>query len=293
MDDTLVDAREARVSVFDRGFRAGEGVFETLRSYGGHCFRLDPHLERAFAGAAALGFDPPPYSAVRSAVTTTADANTPRLDGADAALRLTLTPGAVDPAAPWPPPPSAGRPTLVVTCSRLADRSRDYGHGVTAATVPYGRELPQVKALSYLTSRLAREAARQRGADEALLLGAAGDVLEGAASNVFAVVGSRLITPPLAAGILPGVTRGVVMEVAADAGYEVDEAPLPLATLIAADEALLTATTREVVPLVAVDGAPIGAGRPGRAAARLLAAYRTEVARERASDAGARRDGAP
>lgn len=277
----LVAAEDATISVFDRGFRAGEGVFETLRSYGGHPFRLEAHLDRAFRGAQVLGFEPPARADVHAAVRATATANNRLADGVDGALRLTLTPGTIDPHAPWPPPAQAFEPTLVVTWSRLALPAGYHDRGISAVTVPFARDMPEVKAVTYLAASRAKAAARARGADEALLTDAAGHVLEGAASNVFAVVDDTLITPPVAAGLLPGVTRSVVLELAPRLGLPVRESVLPAAAWRGASEAFVTATTREVVPLVAVDGVQVGAGLPGPHTIALLAAYREEVRRER------------
>jgi D-amino acid aminotransferase len=281
VDGGLVPADEARVSVFDRGFRTGEGVFETFRVYGDHVFRLDAHLARAFEGARVIGFDVGRAADVREACITTARANAARLGGDDSVLRLTLTPGTLDPEAPFPGRPDTG-PTVVVTSQRLAVPATLHRDGIAVATVAGGRALPQVKALSYLTATVARQRAADRGAQEALLVDAhTGEVLEGAASNVFAVLDGRLVTPPRDAGLLAGVTRSVVLEVAARLDLEVTEAPLPLDDLHAAAEVLLTATTREVVPVVRVDDTTVGDGRPGPVTHRLHAAFRDEVARER------------
>ena len=277
VDTGLVPLAEARVSVLDQGFRTGEGVFETLRAYDGHPFRLGAHLDRAADGARRLGFALPERYQVERAVQATIDAN--RGLARDLAVRVTVTPGPLDPSTPWPPV-STGHPTLVVTAHALHDRPHDHD-GVTAVTVGWGREVAEVKAVSYLASTLARRAAAQAGADEALLTDGRGNVVEGATSNVFAITGDRLRTPPTDGGLLAGVTRATVLELGPGAGLLVEEAPLTAATLQGADEAFLTASTREVVPLVRVDGTAVGDGRPGPVTARLQAAYRTAVERER------------
>jgi len=280
VDDGLVAATEASVSVYDRGFRGGEGVFETLRAYGNHPFRLTAHARRAVTGAADLGF------VLREAVLTdairaTVTANLDTLAGADSVVRLTASAGPIDPESPFPGTP-VGEPTVVVTSQRLAVDTRIQTDGVSAATVPLARELPHVKAVSYLVALTARRRAREQGADEALFTTADGRVLEAAAANVFAVVGGRVVTPPLAQALLAGVTRGVVLELARAHELPIDERPLELAELAGCDEAFLTATTREVMPLVEVDRAPVGDGLPGPVTRSLQAAYRDEVARERA-----------
>ena len=281
----LVPARTATISAFDRGFRNGEGVFETFRAYGEHVFRLDAHLERAREGASTLGFDPGEHDALATAVRVTAQTNLAVLEGADSALRLTVSPGSIDPESPFPGSPRP-EPTVVVTSHRLAIPRAVHRHGIRAAAVPFAREMPHVKSVSYLIAVTARRQAQAVGADEALLTDAAGDVLEGTSTNVFAVIEGRLVTPPIDAGLLAGVTRAVVVEVAARLGIEVQERPLPLAALTGADEAFLTATTREVIPLVAVDEVRIGDGRPGPVTRRVHTGYREEVERERATAAG-------
>lgn len=277
--DGLVDATQARVSVFDRGFRTGEGVFETLRAYGTHPFRLEAHLERAAAGADTLGFDLPDRGELSHAILETARANA--AEGRDLALRLTVTPGEVDPEAVFPPVvESEPTPTVVVTGNALRYDAAMYRDGVSAAVVAWSREIPQVKAVSYLAASLARREARAQGADEALLTDPRGMVLEGSYSNVFAVIRGVLVTPPLEAGILPGVTRAVTLAVAGDEGLAVEERPLSVTELVEADESFLTASTREIVPLVRVAGRTVGEGRPGPVTQALHEGYRAEVRRE-------------
>lgn len=281
VDGRLVPTAAATVSVHDRGFRGGEGVFETLRAYGDHPFRLSAHVRRAAEGAAELGFHLD-QGRLADACRTTAVANLDAHGGADSVVRLTASAGRIDPDSPFPGVP-VGEPTVVVTSHPLRPDPAVWERGVSAVTVPLARELPHVKAVSYLVSLTARRRAREAGAHEALLTTPDARVLEAAAANVFAVVDGGLVTPPVREGLLAGVTRGVVLEVAARLGLPVDERPLPVTELAAADEALLTATTREVVPLVTVDGRPVGDGRPGPVTGRLHEGYRAEVARERAS----------
>lgn len=280
IDGQLLPATEATVSAYDLGFRSGAGVFETFRAYGEHVFRLQAHLRRAVEGAGQLGFEIDGRQRLAEAVTATCSANLEALEHRDSALRLVVTPGPIDPAGPFPGRP-VGRPTVAVTSHRLLERPAIYREGIAVVTVPSTRPLPQVKSVSYVAATQARRRAREAGAEEALLARADGRVLEGASSNVFAVVDGRLITPPVEAGILAGVTRGVVLEVAARTDIEVEEDTLHADELTAADEVLITSTTREVVPVVAVDGHPVGTGEPGPVAARLLEGYRRVVDRER------------
>lgn len=274
----LVPLEHARVHVLDPGFRTGEGVFETMRAYAGHTFRMSDHLDRAVAGAARLGFVTPHRDELVHAVEATVAAN--RQVSPDLAVRLTLTPGPLDPSTPWPMS-SLGQPTAVVTAHALALSPAMYTHGVRAVTVPWMREMADVKSVSHLAASMARRHARDLGADEALLTDGDGHVVEGAGSNVFVVVDGGLWTPPIEAGLLAGVTRATVLDLAPRVGIRVSQAPLPLDSLLGADEVLLTASTREVVPVVRVDETTIGSGRPGPVVAELLAAYRRAVDEER------------
>jgi branched-subunit amino acid aminotransferase/4-amino-4-deoxychorismate lyase len=278
VDGELVPITQATVSVLDRGFRSGEAVFETLRAYGDHPFRLDAHVQRARSGAEVLGFSLD-GEVLRAAVTATATANAERLGGEDSALRLTASAGSLDPASPFPGAPY-GDPTVVVTSHRLAIDPRVYADGVTAITVALTRELPQVKGVSYAAALAARRRARAAGADEALLISPDDRILEGASSNVFAVVDGRLVTPPLKEGLLEGVTRGVVLQLAASQGIDVELRTLHRDELLGATEAFLTASVRQLMPLVAVDGSPLTDGRPGTVTRAMQAAYRAEVERE-------------
>ena len=274
VDGELVPLERASISVLDQGFRTGEGVFETMRSYGRHVFRLGRHLDRAATGAVRLGFEVPPREELVGAVRAVVDANAEVAP--DLAVRLTVTPGPLDPYAPWPMSP-LGQPTVVVTAHALHVSAAMYEHGVRAITVPWQRELADVKSVSHLSATMARRQARALGADEALLCDRDGHVAEGASSNVFAVAGSRLLTPPLGPGLLAGVTRATVLELADDLAVELHRAPVPLDALYAADEVFLTASTREVVPVVRVDDTPVAEGRPGELTRRLHAAYRDRV----------------
>jgi branched-chain amino acid aminotransferase len=277
IDGELVPAEQATVSVYDRGFRTGEGVFETLRAYGEHVFRLDAHLRRARAGAAELGFDAGPGQRLATAVRETSSANAAAFEGADTAVRLTISAGTVDPDSPIPGRPM-GPPTVVVTSHPLAPAPAT----MTAVSVDLARELPHVKAVSYLVAVTARRQAAQRGADEALLTDGGGRVLEGASSNLFVVRDGGVVTPHRDGGLLAGVTRQVVLELAHAGGVAVTERPLWLSEVVDADEAFLTSTTRGLIPLVAVDGRQLRhRDGPGPVTARLQEAYAAEVRRER------------
>ncbi len=261
---------EAALSLFDRGARDGEGLYETLRIYRGRPFLWERHMERLVLSAAVLGF-PVPASPVtlREALDEVLAAE--RLD--EAVTRITVTRGI-----------PGGRPTRTgawLEAEPLAARLWR-GTRAGAATVIVSKRpfepgsLGPHKTTSRLAYRLAGEEARAARADETLLVSPQGQVLEGAVSNVFAVVGGEVLTPPLASGILPGVTRALVLRLCATAGIGAREQTLTLADLRAADEVFLTNSVQEVVSV----GTLAGHGVRGRAlAGKLLEAYRGEVAR--------------
>jgi branched-chain amino acid aminotransferase len=269
-------AGAAHLSALDRGFTLADGVFETVRVYGGTAFRLDAHLDRLARAAAALEIALP--ADVR-ATALAAVAEGP----ASASLRITLSrgPGAGGAA----PPPVAGPPTVVVAVAPLAPFPPSlYEHGL-AAHVASGRRNERamtagLKTLSYTDATAALVEARRAGADEAIFLDTRDRCSEAASSNLFAWDGATLLTPPLSCGALPGITRGAVLALAAARGVPADERPFGLDELVAAREAFLTSSLRELAPLVRVDGRALGDGRPGPVTRELAAAYRDLVRAE-------------
>lgn len=280
----LVDAATATIPATDRGFRSGEGVFETLRCYGGHVFRLDAHLRRAVEGAEQLGIEVE-RELLAEAIGSTVRANTRAHSTPDTVVRLTLSAGPIEVTSAFPGTPT-GTPTIVVTTHDLLADPGLAGRGIGVRSVALTRSVAHLKSVSYLAAIVAQRQARAAGADDALLVtdDAHAQVLEGAAGNVLAITGRRLHTPPDDGRLLAGIARAVVLASAADLGLEVVEAPLTLAELHRADEVAMTSSVREVVPVVAVDGRAIGDGRPGPHTATLHAAYRDEVRREAEAD---------
>lgn len=265
--------KEACVSVFDRGFCYGDGVFETLRAYKGHIFRLIDHLERLQRAAARIYLNVPESP---DKLETILYEILKRNELSDAILRATLTRGAsdgefdIDPSAP---------PTLVVT-ARPAERLPEtfYKEGVTLALVPdCAPRLPgvnaQVKAASFLPYVLARKLARDRGYWDGILLNARGELCDASTSNVFVVQESTLKTPPVNESVLSGITRKVVLELARHVNVTALEMPLVEQDVYEAQEVFLTNTGIELLPVTAVEGHPIGSGRPGPVRRKLHAEF--------------------
>lgn len=271
----LVDPSDPVLHADDEAFLRGRAAFETIRVYGGRPFRLDEHLDRLAGSAERL--DLPGLDGVdlrRLAGQALAAAGEP-----DAVLRLYLTPGRED----------AGRPTALAMVSKLPpDLEERRERGLRAITVPLGLEpglradapwlLGGVKSTSYAVNMAAEAEARRRGADDAVFLASGGIVLEAPVSNVWWRVGGTLFTPSLELGILAGVTRAALLEEAPAAGYEVQEGSYRVERLTAAEEAFTSSSVREVMAVVELDGAPVGDGRPGPAAAELQGALRRAAA---------------
>jgi branched-subunit amino acid aminotransferase/4-amino-4-deoxychorismate lyase len=270
IDGALVRGERATFSAFDRGARDGEGLFETLRVYEGRPFGWDRHLERLVISAAELGFPVPPApERLRAALDEVLAAEGLR----DATARVTVTRGI-----PGRPSRAGAWVEVQPIDARLwrgvrTGRARAIVSGAAFAPGSLGRH----KTTSRLAYQLARDEARAAGADEALLLDGTGQLLEGATSNVFVVHQGRARTPPLSLGILPGVTRALVIELAREIGLEIGEAPVADASLAGADEVFLTNSVQEIVPLAALGERNLPSRFWGE---RLLERYRARVARE-------------
>ena len=247
----------------DQGVLRGRAVFETIRVYDGRPFRLGAHLDRLGASAARIGLPPVDAPGLTRAVEEAlAAAGEP-----DAVLRLLWTPGRE----------GQQRPTGLALVSTLppghdALRAR----GIRLAVVEWapGELIAGTKSTSYAENMAAQDDAARRDADDALFVAPDGTVLEAPTSNVWWREDRRLLTPSLELPILAGVTRATLLELVSDAGYGVEEGRFPLSRLLAAAEAFLTSSIREVMPVVAIDGAPIGDGTPGPAAESLQRALR-------------------
>jgi branched-chain amino acid aminotransferase len=279
LNGRFVPEQEAVVSVFDRGFLFGDGLFETVRAYSGNLFRLGQHLTRLADAADTLSIPLPPVSTLAASLRETLSRN----DLSDAILRLTVTRGI---GAAWVDPATLTEPTcVIVPRAPIIIPPEKYAAGCSAVTVRHDAScLPdanerKMKSLSFLNHVLAKMEAGRRGADEAIIL-RNGHLTEATVSNLFWVSGSFLKTPALSTGILEGVTRGVVMELAGTARLTVQEGLYEIDDLSSADEAFLTNTGHELFPLTSIDGHFIASGRVGPITQRLHHLFRQQVEKE-------------
>ena len=263
------------VSARDRGLTLGDGVFETMRARGGTIFRLGRHLARLERSLTVLEIPVPPelHEWVDDAA---------RKAGDDASIRLTVTRGA-GPAGVAPP--AAPQPTVIVSVGPMPSfPATIYSDGLSAHVVSGRRNeyamTAGLKTLAYVDSVAGLLEARRAGADEALFLDTEGHCSEASASNLFIATGTELVTPPLSCGVLPGITRETVMELARVEKIAVAERTIGLHEVRAAKEAFLTSSLRGIAPLVRIGGKPIGRAAPGDLTRRLTAAYLALVDRE-------------
>jgi branched-chain amino acid aminotransferase len=284
LNGTLIPRSQARVSVFDHGFLYGYGLFETMRAYHGTIFLLDRHLKRLLDSAAAIGLRTGLVSIdLAKACTDTLKANALQ----EARLRLTVSRGE---AASFLGSSSDVTPTVLVTATDYSPMpAQTYDNGFKAGVSSFRRysqsPLSNLKSTNYLLSVLAKMEAETTGLDEALLLNEGDFIAEGSISNVFLVANSGLITPPVESGSLPGITRQVVLELAGALNINVREVDIRLEDLGNFDEAFLTNSVMELMPLVEVRDKTgkvitVGSGKPGEITRRLMTAYREMVERE-------------
>ncbi|MES1178568.1 MAG: aminotransferase class IV [Myxococcales bacterium] len=275
IDGLLVPPERAVVSVFDRGFLYGDSVFETLRTYHGQPFDLDLHLARLERSAARVVIPLPVSLAVLEREVLQAIAAHP---SPERYVRLTLSRGVgrslgLD-------PELAETPLRVIAVMDLTLPPPElYERGIHAITYRIERAsdtigVADAKVGNYLLAVLAMRAARAAGAQEALLEVANGDLLEGTTSNVFAVFSGKLRTAPESGAILPGITRAHLLELAGAAGMPVELRAVHKAELAGADEVFICSSIRELVPVVNIDGQPVGPGVPGPVTRELLRLYR-------------------
>ena len=271
----ITGERDALVSVFDHGFLYGEGVYETLRTYNRRVFLYDRHVRRLRRSAAMIELDVPfTDQALADEIERTLSA---AAFGGEAYIRVLLTRGVGDLTYD---PKATPSPTVVIIVKPQIDPAPEaYSAGVRVAIVDIVRNHPRsvnplIKSNNLMNSALAMQEALRRGAFEGVMRNYRGELAECTTSNLFIVKDGIVRTPPLDAGLLPGITREFIFEIGARIGVPVAEAPLHDDDLYGADEAFLTSTTREAVPIVRVDDRAIGTGTPGPVTERLLAAFR-------------------
>ncbi|HEX6434220.1 MAG TPA: branched-chain-amino-acid transaminase [Gemmatimonadales bacterium] len=277
LDGKWCDRNTAMISVYDHGLLYGDGVFEGIRAYGGKIFRLMEHLERLYDSAKAICLTIP--LSPDELVATTEEAL--RRSGIhEAYIRHIVTRGVGDLGLD---PRKCPRPTLIIivdTIKLWPEQVYEAGLNVVTAGTPIPQReslSPRVKSLNYLAHILAKLEGINAGADEVIMLDSAGFVAEGSGQNIFVVKHGRLRTPPPHAGILRGVTRDVVIELAAKAGYTVEESMMNRYDIYTADEAFLTGTATEIVAMRQLDGRVIGGGKAGPITRDLRARFQALV----------------
>lgn len=277
LNGKLVPGEDARVSTFDRGFLYGDGLFETMRVYGGTPFRWDEHIARMAKSAGRLGIRWDGYAPDKASAVRLLEENGLK----DACLRITMTRGlhsgdlglSAD-----------GAPTVVMVAEECRPPAReDYENGVEAVLMknPWLSPLAAHKTLSYLPYLAAKQVSRDAGARETLLCNHFGQLTEGASSNAFVVFSGRIFTPPAEGQILDGIARRVTIKAARDAGLQVTEDYINWRDVTEADEIFITNSVIEVLPVTKLDGVNVGpGGEVGPVSRKVLEGYREEVKKE-------------
>ncbi|MDQ6631409.1 MAG: branched-chain-amino-acid transaminase [Verrucomicrobiota bacterium] len=273
IDGKYYDEAKAKISVFDHGLLYGDGIFEGIRAYNGRVFKLKEHIDRLFYSAKAILLTiPMSHEAIMKAVIATCRQNNIRAGY----IRLIVTRGVGG--LGLNPNKCKAPSTIIIADEIQIYPAAIYQRGLEIITVPTTRNLhsalnPAIKSLNYLNNVLAKIEANNGGCEEAVMLNADGFVAECTADNIFIVKENQLFTPPLSAGALYGITRGVVMDLARETGLQVGEPNLTRYDLFCADECFLTGTGAEIIPVVKIDGRIIGAGKPGATTKNLVTKY--------------------
>ena len=268
LNGEFLPSDQARISVFDRGFIFGDGVYEVIPVFGGRLFREAHHLTRLDASLAAIRLRNPHTTAEWNNIFTRLLAQ----GSGDQSIYLQVTRGVAPRDHAFPPNVT---PTVFAYAQPLKySPPEQLAQGVAAVTAEDIRwSRCDIKAIALLANALLRQQAIEQGAVEAILV-RDGIVTEGAASNIFVVTNGRLITAPKGPFILPGITRDLAVEIARAHGIPCDELPVKLGTLLAADEVWLTSSTKEILPITRIDGRPVGSGKPGPMHAKMFALYK-------------------
>jgi branched-chain amino acid aminotransferase len=287
IDGQFYSEGDAKISVFDHGLLYGDGVFEGIRTYGGRVFELDPHIDRLYASAQTLALEIP---ISRDELIEAMMECVRRNEAYDGYIRLVVTRGKGDLGLN---PKKCPKATVFCIAGGITLYPAEvYQKGFKIKTLATRRNDPQavnpaVKSLNYLNNVLGALELRGTDVDEGLFLTTSGYVCECTADNFFLIKGRKLMTPSTALGALGGITRGVVMRLAAAMGMEVEEGFYTLHDVYNADEAFLTGTAAEVGPVVEVDRRPIGAGVPGPTTKDIIARFH-EYAQNTGTPVGAR-----
>jgi branched-chain amino acid aminotransferase len=273
IDGKYYDEKNAKISVFDHGLLYGDGVFEGIRAYNGRVFKLKEHIDRLYYSAKAILLTiPMSHAEMMKTVVETCRRNKIR----DGYIRLVVTRGV---GGLGLNPNRCKVPSIIIIADKIQlYPTAMYKRGLDIITVPTVRNLhsavnPAIKSLNYLNNILAKIEANNGGCEEAIMLNAEGFVSECTGDNIFIVKGNQLMTPPLSAGALYGITRGVVMDLARENGMLVSEPNLTRYDLFIADECFLTGTGAELIPVVKIDGRVIGSGKPGQVTKDLVQRY--------------------
>ena len=273
IDGQFYDEGKAMVSVFDHGLLYGDGVFEGIRIYSGRVFKLKEHIDRLFYSAKAILLElPMSHAELMKATVDTCRENNLR----DGYIRLVVTRGV---GTLGLNPRSCKNPSVIIIAGKIQVYPPElYTKGMDIVTVPTTRNLhsavnPAIKSLNYLNNILAKIEANNAGVEEAVMLNSEGFVAECTADNLFIIKNGELLTPPNSAGALYGITRGTVMDLAAQSGMKVSEPNLTRYDLFNADECFLTGTGAEIMPVVKIDGRVIGTGKPGALTRKLVDSY--------------------
>jgi branched-chain amino acid aminotransferase len=279
IDGKLLAPDDARVSVFDRGFLYGDGAFEVMRTYSGRPFRESDHLERLRDSCERLLLPvksgPEQWSAT---IARTIEAS----GLPECYVRFMITRGVAPMGLHLGEAQNPSELCFALPLRPYPDElyARGVAIGLTQATrAADGTRAAGAKTSNYLASVLALHEVQQRGCHEAIILGPHGEVVEGASSNIFILRDYEVYTPPIEAGILPGITRKVVIELAQLLGFKVNETQVLPSDLYKADEVFITSTMREIMPVVRVDDVTIPPGRPGMTTQMMINAFRAVAAR--------------
>jgi branched-chain amino acid aminotransferase len=281
LDGKWVSKEKATLSVFDHGVLYGDGVFEGIRAYQGHVFRLNKHLERLYESAKKIELTIPiPQTEMEQVVKEALQKN----NLSDAYIRLLVTRGIGDLGLDIRQCPT---PSIVVIADKLAlYPARYYENGLESAIVSVRRNIsealdPTIKSMNYLNMILAKIEANKKGVPEAIMLNHQGYVAECSGDNVFYVKGDSVITPPVSAGLLEGITRGAVMELIGNkTAYKLKEELFRASDIMEADEVFFTGTAAEVIPVTKIDGQAIGDGKPGKITQELMRLFKELTRKE-------------